>query len=446
MLLSLFRAVSSCLLLGLFATSFLAEGKAQTQPDGNWITDPHDKRVALVIGNADYHGTADDLTNPVNDARAVAAKLENMGYSVNRVENGGDELIRSRLDEFVNDAREAKLAFFFYAGHGVQVLSSDGSALRNQLLPTDYAVQGGERDSKMIDLAEFLRKLEATGVPTRILVLDACRNTPGFKVADSVEQHEAFEVDELDRRMATTSILRNPKTRSVRVRGTGETVASSGFGEMVYQPGTLVAYATGTGKVVPDQFGQSTNSPFTTALLAHIADPDRDVDNVLKRVNADVAAMSAKFSFPQTPLVVNALQESVFLVAKLPRSEFYSRVQSHLKIAGCYLGNPDGKWGKSSMRSLAAFKTMSKLSIDIENIHMGTLNAMRNYIATARFEFCTTLPGLEGGAPGGGAPRNDTTPAKKGPSGGASPRPASTPAYKPPVGNPYGGGGVGVPF
>ena len=42
-------------------------------------------RLALVIGNADY--TEGRLKNPVNDARAIDAKLSSLGFSVTRVEN-----------------------------------------------------------------------------------------------------------------------------------------------------------------------------------------------------------------------------------------------------------------------------------------------------------------------------------------------------------------------
>ena len=41
-----------------------------------------DERVALVIGNADYHEADAKLRNPVNDATAVAAALRRMGFEV----------------------------------------------------------------------------------------------------------------------------------------------------------------------------------------------------------------------------------------------------------------------------------------------------------------------------------------------------------------------------
>ena len=38
-------------------------------------------RVALVVGNSDYHSLG-DLDNPANDAAAVVAKLKQLGFSL----------------------------------------------------------------------------------------------------------------------------------------------------------------------------------------------------------------------------------------------------------------------------------------------------------------------------------------------------------------------------
>ena len=52
------------------------------------------RRVALVIGNADYKGSLTRLRNPANDARGMAQVLEEIGfeviplYNANRAEIG----------------------------------------------------------------------------------------------------------------------------------------------------------------------------------------------------------------------------------------------------------------------------------------------------------------------------------------------------------------------
>jgi len=55
---------------------------------------------------------------------------------------------------------------------------------------------------------------------------------------------------------------------------------------MAVSEGTLIAYATKDGQVAQDGVG-SKNSPFTSALLAHIGDPD-DIAVVLRKVRDKV--------------------------------------------------------------------------------------------------------------------------------------------------------------
>jgi uncharacterized caspase-like protein len=51
--------------------------------------------------------------------------------------------------------------------------------------------------------------------------------------------------------------------------------------------GTLIAYATKDGQVASDGGKGAKNSPFTVALLEHLADPD-DIAVVLRRVREKV--------------------------------------------------------------------------------------------------------------------------------------------------------------
>lgn len=49
---------------------------------------PADIRVALVIGNSTYPGSA-ALINPGNDAQAMASALKQLGFTVVELRNGG---------------------------------------------------------------------------------------------------------------------------------------------------------------------------------------------------------------------------------------------------------------------------------------------------------------------------------------------------------------------
>ena len=57
------------------------------------------RRLALVMGNASYAGT-DPLANPVNDARAVAAALTDVGFAVTEVVDATRPRMAAVLDRF----------------------------------------------------------------------------------------------------------------------------------------------------------------------------------------------------------------------------------------------------------------------------------------------------------------------------------------------------------
>jgi hypothetical protein len=69
-----------------------------------------ERRVALVIGNAAYRH-ADPLANPLNDARAVAAKLRQIGFAEVMVETDrGIDAMQRALRAFAGLAEGADLA------------------------------------------------------------------------------------------------------------------------------------------------------------------------------------------------------------------------------------------------------------------------------------------------------------------------------------------------
>ena len=75
--------ITITLLSLFFAVTLLFPAHAQTSKGIRLKTDPPkfiQKRVALVIGNADYESAP--LRNPVNDARSMNKTLREMGFSV----------------------------------------------------------------------------------------------------------------------------------------------------------------------------------------------------------------------------------------------------------------------------------------------------------------------------------------------------------------------------
>src|SRR3954454_18948026 len=92
------------LLVALLAWTCVAQAQADDQ-----------RRIALIIGNTAYAHSA-ILTNPRNDAQAVAAALRRIGFAMVEVHQDlGRTAFLQVLQAFAREARTAELALVFYA-------------------------------------------------------------------------------------------------------------------------------------------------------------------------------------------------------------------------------------------------------------------------------------------------------------------------------------------
>jgi hypothetical protein len=207
-----------------------------------------EKRVALVIGNSAYENVA-RLENPANDAIAMTATLKEAGFDV--VDFRRDLKIadmRRAFRDFSDKSRDADVAVVYYAGHGIEV---DGT---NYLVPVDAAL---ERDLDVYDEAFPLDRVLVTIEPAkqlRLVILDACRDNPFAK-----------------------TMKRTIGSRAVG-RGLAKVEPTS--------PNTLIAFASKAGSTASD--GDSKNSPFTSALVKHIATPGLDLRRAFGFVRDEV--------------------------------------------------------------------------------------------------------------------------------------------------------------
>ncbi|CAN7585233.1 caspase family protein [Bradyrhizobium sp. LjRoot220] len=212
-----------------------------------------DKRVALVIGNSSYRNVA-KLSNPANDAAAVAAMFKSAGFNTveSRLNLTVGEL-RKTLRDFGNKSRDADVAVIYFAGHGIEL---DGT---NYLIPVDATL---ETDTDVLDEALSLDRVLVAVEPAkqlRLVILDACRDNPFAK-----------------------NMKRTTASRAVG-RGLARVEPSS--------PNTMIAFAAKAGSTASD--GDSKNSPFAAALVNHLAKPGLDLrkafgfvrDDVLKATN-----------------------------------------------------------------------------------------------------------------------------------------------------------------
>jgi hypothetical protein len=215
-----------------------------------------EKRVALVIGNAAYRDAP--LKNPVNDARAMAAKLKDLGFRVVQRENTTKLEMERAVADFGDLLDADTVGLVFYAGHGLQI---DG---RNYLVPIDARIASQTRVRlEAVDVDVLLEQMGAAGSRVNIVILDACRNNPFERRFRSYE---------------------------------------GGLAQINAPQGTLIAYATAPGKTAAD--GTGAHGLYTSELLRALDLPGLPVEEVFKRVRVQVSRASGG---AQTPWEASSL-------------------------------------------------------------------------------------------------------------------------------------------
>jgi len=223
-----------------------------------------DKRVALVIGNSAYQNVP-RLTNPANDATAIGEMFRAAKFDVVEARRDlGIVEMRRLLRNFSDKSRDAEIAVIYFAGHGIEV---DGI---NYLIPTD-AVLERERDAfdEAIQLDRALQAIEPAKT-LRLVILDACRDNPFQRT-----MKRAVASRTLERGLATVEPTK---------------------------PNTLIAFAAKGGSTADD--GNGPNSPFTTALLKHLATPGLELRKAFGLVRDDVMKATGN---KQEPFVYGSL-------------------------------------------------------------------------------------------------------------------------------------------
>src|SRR5262249_32680097 len=178
------------------------------------------------------------------------------------------------IGDFSDMARDADIAIVYYAGHGIEV---DGV---NYLIPTDARLaRDFDVEDETISLDRVLRAMDSAR-RLRLVILDACRENP---FAQSMK-------------------------RSSRAIGRGLARVEP------TAPGTLVAFAAKAGSTASD--GDGANSPFTAALLKHIATPGLDIRLALGQVYDEVMETTRR---RQEPFVYGSLGGPAVLIVDAPR-------------------------------------------------------------------------------------------------------------------------------
>jgi len=227
------------------------EPKAKPQPKPKPLADKENvnlggkagvKKLALVVGVNKYKDCP--LKNPVNDAKAISAKLKSMGYSVNLLTDCDcKKLIQAARSFTASLNHDVQCATFFFAGHGCEYEN------QNYLMTTTLC--GDDRDLPRLAVSahEIQREMEQSGCLFPVIILDCCRSFMGMSRS-----------------------TRAPSKGMVKMEPAGSYLALACAPNMTAEDGT------------------GANGTYTTALLKHMDKPDQDIDMLIRRVRADVEA------------------------------------------------------------------------------------------------------------------------------------------------------------
>ena len=275
-----------------------------------------EKRIALVIGNSSYKH-AGKLTNPKNDATALAAKFRELGFDKVNLKLDLDATnLRRALGQFSRESAGADTAVVYFAGHGVEV---DGT---NYIIPTDAKLSHvDDVDFEAVELSKLMRSLNRAK-KLKLVILDACRDNP-FK----------------------NNMSRGGASRSV---GRGLARVSPAGSD------TLVAYAAKEGTLAAD--GEGEHSPYAKALIKHLSTPGLDVRLMFGRVRDEVLAATGR---KQEPFTYGSLSgQRIQLVPAEQAVEQSSRTPSQ---SGVNLSEAGQVWAATqATRSVAVLSTFEK--------------------------------------------------------------------------------------
>ena len=225
---------------------------------------PLDVRVALIIGNSAYPGSM-ALTNPANDAQAMADVLKRLGFNVIELRDGNKAQMSSAIAK-VSDALKGKqgVGMLYYAGHGLQL------DWRNYMVPVDANLKSAaDVAQQTIDLSSVVDIFKAAGNRMNIVVLDACRDNPFG----------------------------------------GNTSSAKGLAQLDAPPSTFLAYATAPGNVAEDGDEKTGNGLYTQYLLQELKRPTAKIEDVFKRVRLNVRKQS---NGRQIPWESTSLEDDFF--------------------------------------------------------------------------------------------------------------------------------------
>jgi uncharacterized caspase-like protein len=223
-------------------------------------------RLALVIGNGHYPDANAPLTQPINDARAIAAALQREGFAVDVVEDGSRADINGAVDRLKGRINPESVVMLFFGGYGIQ------AGRESYMIPVDASIwKESDVRREGISIESVLETIKGHGARARIAVIDASR--------------------------------RNPYERRFRA-------FSHGLAPINAPDNALILSSAMPGKVADDSSGH--NSVLVSELLNNIASKAAGAEALFTKTRIAVSRAS---NGEQVPSVSSSLQEDVRLAA-----------------------------------------------------------------------------------------------------------------------------------
>src|SRR6478609_4793381 len=131
------------------------------------------QRIALVLGNDDYPGQANDLHGgPLKDAQQVTQQLQKSGFNVLTGFNLTGPQTEAKVAQLVETLRQnpGSVSLIYYSGHGGAINGN------NYLIPIEYTGNNANEVLKnAVSVDYLLQQLKSAPSAFNMIFLDACR-------------------------------------------------------------------------------------------------------------------------------------------------------------------------------------------------------------------------------------------------------------------------------
>lgn len=257
-----------------------------------WLTTGHAAVAAnraFIVGINNYANLT-PLVKAVNDARAIAATLQGLGYQTTLLIDGQADRLPffTAWEQFLSTVQAGDTVVVFFSGHGLQ-LSGANYLMPRDVLKTEHG-EGVTREFS-ISFNTLLEGLERKKPRVTLHILDACRDNP-------------FTLPE----------------------GKKSVGSAAGLAELRNVEGAFIMYSAGAQQQALDWLTETDpdpNSVYTRRLLPLLKTPGLSLVDIAKRVQSQVAEDA------RTKYVVKGRK-----IAHEQRPAYYDGIVGHFYPAG----------------------------------------------------------------------------------------------------------------